>query len=92
MEFEPLAKGGGFIFESKIVGGRVPKEYIPGVEKGLKASTESGFLAGFPVIDFKCTLVDGAFHDVDSSVMAFGCCEVKDSERQGAKAVLLEPI
>ena len=71
MEFQPLQKGEGFVFESKIVGGRVPKEYIPGVEKGLKASTESGFLAGFPVIDLKCTLIDGAFHDVDSSVMAF---------------------
>ena len=71
LEFEPLEKGKGVIFESKIVGGRVPKEYIPGVEKGIKLSTETGFLAGFPVIDFKCTLVDGAFHDVDSSVMAF---------------------
>ena len=71
LEFEPLKKGEGVKFESKIVGGRVPKEYIPGVEKGIKLSTETGFLAGFPVIDFKCTLVDGAFHDVDSSVMAF---------------------
>ena len=71
LEFEPLDKGKGVVFESKIVGGRVPKEYIPGVEKGIKSSTETGFLAGFPVIDFKCTLVDGAFHDVDSSVMAF---------------------
>ena len=94
MEFEPLAKGGGFIFESKIVGGRVPKEYIPGVEKGLKASTESGFLAGFPVIDFKCTLVDGAFHDVDSSVMAFEIA-ARAAFREAmpkAKAVLLEPM
>jgi len=94
MEFEPLDKGGGFIFESKIVGGRVPKEYIPGVEKGLKASTESGFLAGFPVIDFKCTLVDGAFHDVDSSVMAFEIA-ARAAFREAmpkAKAVLLEPM
>ncbi len=94
MEFEPLAKGGGFVFESKIVGGRVPKEYIPGVEKGLKASTESGFLAGFPVIDFKCTLVDGAFHDVDSSVMAFEIA-ARAAFREAmpkAKAVLLEPM
>ena len=71
MDFEPLEKRWWCCFESKIVGGRVPKEYIPGVEKGIKSSTETGFLAGFPVIDFKCTLVDGAFHDVDSSVMAF---------------------
>jgi len=94
MEFEPLDKGGGFVFESKIVGGRVPKEYIPGVEKGLKASTESGFLAGFPVIDFKCTLVDGAFHDVDSSVMAFEIA-ARAAFREAmpkAKAVLLEPM
>ena len=94
MKFEPLAKGGGFVFESKIVGGRVPKEYIPGVEKGLKASTESGFLAGFPVIDFKCTLVDGAFHDVDSSVMAFEIA-ARAAFREAmpkAKAVLLEPM
>ena len=94
MDFEPLEKGGGFIFESKIVGGRVPKEYIPGVEKGLKASTETGFLAGFPVIDFKCTLKDGAYHDVDSSVMAFEIA-ARAAFREAmpkAKAVLLEPM
>ncbi len=94
MDFEPLSKGDGFIFESKIVGGRVPKEYIPGVEKGLKASIETGFLAGFPVIDFKCTLVDGAFHDVDSSVMAFEIA-ARAAFREAmpkAKAVLLEPM
>ncbi|MFL2661123.1 MAG: elongation factor G [Alphaproteobacteria bacterium] len=94
MDFEPLEKGGGFVFESKIVGGRVPKEYIPGVEKGLKASTETGFLAGFPVIDFKCTLKDGAFHDVDSSVMAFEIA-ARAAFREAmpkAKAVLLEPM
>ncbi len=94
IEFEPLEKGGGFIFESKIVGGRVPREYIPGVEKGLKASIETGFLAGFPVIDFKCTLVDGAYHDVDSSVMAFEIA-ARAAFREAmpkAKAVLLEPM
>ena len=94
MEFQPLQKGEGFIFESKIVGGRVPKEYIPGVEKGLKASTESGFLAGFPVIDLKCTLIDGAFHDVDSSVMAFEIA-ARAAFREAmpkANAVLLEPM
>ena len=94
MDFEPLEKGGGVVFESKIVGGRVPKEYIPGVEKGIKSSTETGFLAGFPVIDFKCTLVDGAFHDVDSSVMAFEIA-ARAAFREAmpkAKAVLLEPM
>ena len=94
LEFEPLEKGGGIVFESKIVGGRVPKEYIPGVEKGIKLSTESGFLAGFPVIDFKCILVDGAFHDVDSSVMAFEIA-ARAAFREAmpkAKAVLLEPM
>ena len=94
MEFEPLEKGGGVIFESKIVGGRVPKEYIPGVEKGIKSSTETGFLAGFPVIDFKCTLVDGAFHDVDSSVMAFEIASraAFREAMEKASAVLLEPM
>ena len=94
LEFEPLEKGSGVIFESKIVGGRVPKEYIPGVEKGIKLSTESGFLAGFPVIDFKCKLVDGAYHDVDSSVMAFEIA-ARAAFREAmpkAKAVLLEPM
>ncbi|WP_370271517.1 elongation factor G [Hyphomonas sp.] len=71
LEFEPLESGSGFIFESKIVGGAVPKEYIPGVEKGLESAKENGLLAGYPVTDFKATLVDGAFHDVDSSVLAF---------------------
>ncbi|MAZ07283.1 MAG: elongation factor G [Rickettsiales bacterium] len=94
LEFEPLEKGKGVLFESKIVGGRVPKEYIPGVEKGIKLSTETGFLAGFPVIDFKCTLVDGAYHDVDSSVMAFEIA-ARAAFREAmtkAKAVLLEPM
>ena len=94
MEFEPLEKGEGVIFDSKIVGGRVPKEYIPGVEKGIKLSTETGFLAGFRVIDFKCTLVDGAYHDVDSSVMAFEIA-ARAAFREAmpkANAVLLEPM
>jgi translation elongation factor EF-G len=69
--FEPGEPGSGYRFESKIVGGSVPKKFIPGVEKGLEASREFGVLAGFPVIDFKATLVDGAYHDVDSSVLAF---------------------
>ncbi|MEC8699096.1 MAG: elongation factor G [Pseudomonadota bacterium] len=69
--FEPTEPGSGFEFESKVVGGSVPREYIPGVNKGIADSRESGILAGFPVIDFKATLFDGASHDVDSSVMAF---------------------
>jgi elongation factor G len=69
--FEPNEVGAGFEFESKIVGGNVPKEYIPGVQKGLEMAKETGVIAGFPTIDFKVTLLDGAYHDVDSSVMAF---------------------
>ena len=94
LEFQPLEKGEGVVFESKIVGGRVPKEYIPGVEKGIKLSCDSGFLAGFPVIDFKCVLTDGAYHDVDSSVMAFEIA-ARAAFREAmpkAKAVLLEPM
>ena len=94
MEFEPLEAGEGFQFESKVVGGRVPKEYIPGVEKGLKSSLESGVIAGFPVIDFKVVLKDGAFHDVDSSVLAFELAS-RSAFRQAipkASPVLLEPM
>ncbi len=71
ISFEPAEPGSGFEFESKVVGGSVPREFIPGVNKGISDSRESGILAGFPVIDFKATLFDGASHDVDSSVMAF---------------------
>ena len=94
MVFEPLEPGSGFQFESKIVGGRVPKEYIPGVEKGLNSSIESGVIAGFPMIDFKATLKDGAFHDVDSSVLAFELASRAAFRRAMPKGapVLLEPI
>ncbi len=71
MDVEPNEIGAGFEFESKIVGGNVPKEYIPGVEKGVNSVMTSGILAGFPMVDVKITLTDGAYHDVDSSVMAF---------------------
>jgi len=94
MTFEPLKPGEGFQFESAVVGGRVPKEYIPGVEKGLKSSCESGAIVGFPVIDFKVTLTDGAHHDVDSSVMAFEIA-ARTAFREGiskAGPVLLEPM
>ena len=71
IEFEPLEPGSGFIFESAIVGGAVPKEYVPGVSKGLYMAKENGLLAGYTVTDFRARLIDGAFHDVDSSVLAF---------------------
>ena len=90
----PTEPGEGFSFESRIVGGAVPKEYIPGVEKGIRSVMDSGPLAGFPVIDFKVALVDGKFHDVDSSVMAFEIaarmCMREGLRKAGAK--LLEPI
>ncbi len=91
---EPVEPGVGYSFESKIVGGTVPKEYIPGVEKGIKSVMDSGPLAGFPVIDFKVSLIDGAFHDVDSSVLAFEIA-TRAAMRDGLKkagAKLLEPI
>jgi len=90
----PTEPGEGYSFESKIVGGAVPKEYIPGVEKGIKSVMDSGPLAGFPVIDFKVALIDGAFHDVDSSVLAFEIAS-RAAMREGLKkagAKLLEPI
>jgi elongation factor G len=90
----PTEPGEGYSFESKIVGGAVPKEYIPGVEKGIKSVMDSGPLAGFPVIDFKVQLIDGAFHDVDSSVLAFEIAS-RAAMREGLKkagAKLLEPI
>jgi len=90
----PTEPGVGYSFESKIVGGAVPKEYVPGVEKGIKSVMDSGPLAGFPVIDFKVALVDGAFHDVDSSVLAFEIA-ARAAMRDGLKkagAKLLEPI
>ncbi len=94
LELQPLEPGSGFQFESKIVGGSVPKEYIPGVEKGFKASLSNGVLAGFPTIDFKVTLIDGQYHDVDSSVLAFEIA-ARAAFREGlpkAGPKLLEPI
>ena len=66
-----MPAGSGFVFENEVVGGAIPKEYIPGVEKGIVSVKDTGVLAGFPVIDFKVRLVDGSYHDVDSSVLAF---------------------
>ena len=91
---EPLPVGSGFEFENKVVGGSVPREYIPGVEKGLESSKETGVVAGFPLIDFKATLVDGASHDVDSSVMAFEIA-ARAAFREGIPKCapkLLEPV
>ncbi|MEO8530148.1 MAG: elongation factor G [Deltaproteobacteria bacterium] len=91
---EPTEPGEGYSFESKVVGGNVPKEYIPGVEKGIQSVMDSGPLAGFPVIDFKVQLIDGAYHDVDSSVLAFEIA-ARAAMRDGLKkagAKLLEPI
>ena len=94
MVFEPLPPGSGFVFENEIVGGAIPKEYIPGVEKGIKSVMNSGPLVGFPVIDFKVSLMDGAFHDVDSSVLAFEIA-ARAAFREASEKVqmkLLEPI
>ena len=91
---EPNEPGAGFQFESKIVGGAVPKEYIPGVEKGLASVMNSGVVAGFPVVDVKVSLIDGAYHDVDSSALAFEIASraaFRDALQKG-KSVLLEPI
>ena len=94
MTFEPLPPGSGFIFENDVVGGTVPKEYVPGVEKGVKGSLDNGVLAGFPVIDLKVTLTDGAYHEVDSSALAFEIASRAAMKEGLAKAApkLLEPI
>ena len=94
MTFEPAGPSAGSSFESKIVGGAVPKEYIPGVEKGVESVLTSGVLAGFPVVDVKATLIDGAYHDVDSSALAFEIA-ARAAFREGLQkggSVLLEPI
>jgi len=94
IRFEPMPPGSGYQFASEVVGGSVPREFVPGVEKGLKSALDSGVLAGFPVTDFRCALTDGAYHDVDSSVLAFEIA-ARAAFREGiAKAgpKLLEPI
>jgi elongation factor G len=90
----PLDRGGGVQFENKIVGGTVPKEYIPAIEKGINEATESGILAGYPVTDVKVTLTDGSYHEVDSNEMAFKMAAAfafREGFEKG-KPVLLEPI
>ena len=92
--FEPNEIGAGNVFESKVVGGSVPKEFVPGVDKGIQSVMGAGILAGFPVVDLKATLTDGAFHDVDSSVLAFEIASraaTREALQKGG-AVLLEPI
>ncbi|MBK5197612.1 MAG: elongation factor G [Methyloceanibacter sp.] len=91
---EPNEQGKGYEFENKVVGGNVPKEYVPGVQKGVKSVVDAGVLAGFPILDVKVSLVDGAYHDVDSSVMAFEIAG-RAAFREGALKAgpkLLEPI
>jgi len=95
IEFEPLPPGSGFEFENDVVGGNVPREYIPAVEKGLKAQKESGLLAGFPMIDFKARLVDGKYHEVDSNALTFEIAAraaFREIASRGGAVRLLEPI
>ncbi|OHC83044.1 MAG: translation elongation factor G [Rhodospirillales bacterium RIFCSPLOWO2_12_FULL_67_15] len=94
IRFEPLPPGSGYQFENDVVGGNVPREYIPGVQKGLNNAIETGILAGFPVTDLKCTLYDGAYHDVDSSALAFEIAS-RAAFREGMQKAgpkLLEPV
>ncbi|MEK7821036.1 MAG: elongation factor G, partial [Pseudomonadota bacterium] len=94
IRFEPLPPGSGYQFENDVVGGSVPREFLPGVQKGLNSALDNGILAGFPVTDLKCTLYDGAYHDVDSSALAFEIAS-RAAFREGmqkAGAKLLEPI
>jgi elongation factor G len=91
---EPNEPGAGYVFESKIVGGAVPKEYIPGVEKGIESVLNAGVVAGFPVVDLKVSLIDGAYHEVDSSALAFEIASraaLREALQKGG-SVLLEPI
>ena len=94
LEIEPLARGAGFEFEQKVVGGSVPKEYIPSVQKGCRKAIDNGVLAGYPVVDLKARLVDGSFHPVDSSGVSFeiaGGHALSDGIKQ-ATPILLEPV
>jgi elongation factor G len=94
LEAEPLPPGSGFVFENKLVGGAIPKEYVPAVEQGVHEALDTGVLAGYPVIDIKVALVDGQYHPVDSSEMAFkmaGSLGIQDCMKKG-RPVLLEPV
>lgn len=94
LRVEPLEPGAGIIFENAIVGGTIPREFIGPTESGIREALESGILAGYPVVDLKATLIDGSFHEVDSSEMAFkiaGSMAIKEAQQQG-KPILLEPL
>jgi elongation factor G len=94
LEFEPLARGAGVVFEDKVVGGSVPRNFIPSVERGIREAAESGPLAGYPVTDLRVALIDGSFHEVDSNEMAFklaGAMAFREGVEKGG-TVLLEPI
>jgi elongation factor G len=94
IKFESLEPGSGFVFENKVIGGNIPREYIPAVQKGIEEIRQSGIQAGFPAIDFKATLIDGSYHDVDSSALAFEIA-AKAAFREGAAKAgpkILEPI
>jgi elongation factor G len=94
LDLEPTGQGGGYEFVNKIVGGKIPREYIPAVDQGIQEAMESGVLAGYPLVDVRATLVDGSFHEVDSSEMAFkiaGSIGLKEAARR-ADPVLLEPV
>ena len=94
INLEPVERGQGIVFENKTFGGSIPSEYIPAIEKGIREASETGVLAGYPVVDVKVSLVDGSYHEVDSSEMAFkmaGLFAFKEAMQKGAP-VLLEPI
>ncbi|HNS40837.1 MAG TPA: elongation factor G, partial [Promineifilum sp.] len=94
LRVEPLEPGSGIVFENAIIGGAIPREFIGPTEAGIREALESGVLAGYPVVDLKATLIDGSFHEVDSSEMAFkiaGSMAIKEAQQQG-KPVLLEPM
>ena len=94
LDLEPTGQGGGYEFINKIVGGKIPREYIPAVDQGIQEAMETGVLAGYPLVDVRATLVDGSFHEVDSSEMAFkiaGSMAFKEASRR-ADPVLLEPV
>lgn len=94
LRVEPLEPGAGIVFENAIIGGSIPREFIGPTEAGIREALESGILAGYPVVDLKATLIDGSFHEVDSSEMAFkiaGSMAIKDAQQQG-KPILLEPM
>ena len=94
MDVEPLEPGSGYVFENNIVGGAIPKEYFPAVDAGIQGAMQTGVLAGYPVVDVKCTLVDGSYHEVDSSEMAFkiaGSMAFKEACKKG-NPVIMEPV